>query len=216
MSSVSVFQKSPSLVRTTHERSCKGIVQATTPPTLRSRTIRVPQYIHNLLIRARKVRSMLNQELGRSPTPEEVAVQLEMPVSKYNKLMRLTQSPVSLEAPRYQSNVKQDDANNEISLGDTITVQEMDDECAELQVNLEMFRKDLQKVFDQELNENEKRILKARYGLENGVARTARALGDELQQSVSRIQNQEAGAMRKLRRTQYIQKLRDHHEALAR
>merc|ERR1712087_141773 len=66
-----------------------------------SRTIRLPVHVHNLLNRVRKIRSELERDLGRQPSNEEMAESLDMPLAKYNKMLRLTRRSISLELPKY-------------------------------------------------------------------------------------------------------------------
>ena len=113
-----------------------------------SRTIRLPVHVHNLLNRVRRVRLELQRILGRTPTHEEMARELDMPPEKYNKMMRLTRKAISLDMAKYQNNPKDNGQESETSLGDTINSSEvLNDECApETKVDQDLFRDDLQEM----------------------------------------------------------------------
>ena len=85
-----------------------------------SRTIRLPVHVHNLLNKVRRTRSMLQQELGRMPTNEEMADEISMSHEKYNKMMRNTRNAVSLERPKYQNNPKDLGHESEALIGDMV------------------------------------------------------------------------------------------------
>ena len=113
-----------------------------------SRTIRLPVHVHNLLNRVRRVRLELQRILGRAPTHEEMARELDMPTEKYNKMMRLTRKAISLDMAKYQNNPKDIGQESETSLGDTINSSDvLNDECApETKVDQVLFRDDLQEM----------------------------------------------------------------------
>jgi len=110
-----------------------------------SRTIRLPVHVHNLLNRIRRVRLQLQQALGRSPTNEEVAFELDLTVEKYNKMLRLTRRAISLEMPKYQNNPKDIGQESETSLGDTIDASNVlkDESTPEQSVDQNLFQDDL-------------------------------------------------------------------------
>ena len=180
-----------------------------------SRTIRLPVHVHNLLNRVRKVRNALQSELGRSPTNEEVAEQLGMTTDKYNKMLRLTKRSISLETPKYQSNPKDLGHESEDLLGDTISSQSLhDDTTPEKQVDHGLFHRDLNEMLDI-LEEDERRVITARYGLQDGLTRTVTAVAAQMKQSKAWVRSQECRALRKLRRPWYEKKLKEHQDALA-
>jgi RNA polymerase sigma factor (sigma-70 family) len=181
-----------------------------------SRTIRLPVHVHNLLNRIRKVRQSLVSELGRAPTNEEIATRLGMTVQKYNKLLHLTKRSISLETPKYQSNPKDLGHESDDLLGDTIASNRAlsDETTAERQVDHSLFHEDLQDMMDI-LDDDERRVIIARYGLRDGLTRTVTAVAAQLRQSKAWVRSQECRALRKLRRPWYEKKLKEHQEALA-
>lgn len=111
-----------------------------------SRTIRLPVHVHNLLNRVRRVRLQLQQILGRTPTNEEMAAELNMTLPKYSKMLRLTRRAISLEMPKYQNNPKDIGQESEMLVGDTIdsTVVIRDENSPEQSVDQVLFHDDLQ------------------------------------------------------------------------
>ncbi|CAB9502958.1 sigma factor SigA [Seminavis robusta] len=180
-----------------------------------SRTIRLPVHVHNLLNRVRKVRFQLESELGRTPTNEEVAEALDMTVEKYNKMLRLTKRSISLEMPKYQSNPKDLGHESEDLLGDTIDAGRVipDDGNPETRVDRGLFHDDLNEMLEI-LNEDEKRVICARYGLTDGLTRTVTLVAAQMKESKAWVRSQECRALRKLRRPWYEKKLKEHQDAL--
>lgn len=179
-----------------------------------SRTIRLPVHVHNLLNRVRKVRSGLQTEMGRAPTNEEVAQKLGMPLEKYNKMLHLTKRAISLETPKYQSNPKDLGHESEDLLGDTISSSTLQDDTApEKRVDSGIFHEDLREML-KILDEDERRVIMARYGLADGLTRTVTAVATQMKQSKAWVRSQECRALRKLRRPWYEKKLREHQQAL--
>ena len=115
-----------------------------------SRTIRLPVHVHNLLNRVRRVRLQLQQVLGRPPTNEEMAAELNMSVPKYNKMLRLTRRAISLETPKYQNNPKDIGQESEMLVGDTIDASEVvkDENSPEQSVDQVLFHDDLQEMLN--------------------------------------------------------------------
>ena len=113
-----------------------------------SRTIRLPVHVHNLLNRVRRVRLELQRILGRAPTNEEMAAELDMNVAKYNKMLRLTRKAISLDMAKYQNNPKDIGQESETSLGDTINSSDVlnDESTPERKVDQVLFRDDLQEM----------------------------------------------------------------------
>jgi RNA polymerase sigma factor (sigma-70 family) len=181
-----------------------------------SRTIRLPVHVHNLLNRIRKVRQSLVSELGRTATNEEIATRLGMTVQKYNKLLHLTRRSISLETPKYQSNPKDLGHESDDLLGDTIASNRAlsDETTAERQVDHSLFHEDLQDMMNI-LDDDERHVIIARYGLRDGLTRTVTAVAAQLRQSKAWVRSQECRALRKLRRPWYEKKLKEHQEALA-
>lgn len=85
-----------------------------------SRTIRLPVHVHNLLNKVRRARQILQQELGRVPTNEEMAVEMDIPLDKYNKMIRNTRNAISLERPKYMNNPKDLGHESEVVVGDMV------------------------------------------------------------------------------------------------
>ena len=113
-----------------------------------SRTIRLPVHVHNLLNRVRRTRLTLQQELGRTPSDEEMAAQLQMSPQKYIKMLRLTRRAISLEKPKYQNNPKDIGQESEMLLGDTIdaTTVLTDENTPEQSVDQGFFQDDLKEM----------------------------------------------------------------------
>jgi len=179
-----------------------------------SRTIRLPVHIHNLLNRVRKVRNTLQGELGRPPTNDEMAESLEMPLEKYNKMLRLTRRSISLELPKYQSNPKDLGHESEDVLGDTLSTSNvLDENSPETRVDRGLFHQDLSDMLDI-LDEDERRVICARYGLADGLTRTVSSVAAQMKESKAWVRSQECRALRKLRRPWYEKKLKEHQDAL--
>lgn len=113
-----------------------------------SRTIRLPVHVHNLLNRTRRVRLELQRILGRAPTNDEMAAELDMTLEKYNKMIRLTRKAISLDMAKYQNNPKDIGQESETSLGDTIDATEVirDENSPEQSVDQVLFRDDLKEM----------------------------------------------------------------------
>ncbi len=119
-----------------------------------SRTIRLPVHVHNLLNRVRRTRLTLQQELGRTPSDEEMAAQLQMSPQKYIKMLRLTRRAISLEKPKYQNNPKDIGQESEMLLGDTIDATTVipDENTPEQSVDQGFFQDDLKEMLTVGLN----------------------------------------------------------------
>ena len=180
-----------------------------------SRMIRLPVHIHNLLNRVRKVRRSLQAELSRVPTNEEIAEKLGMTVEKYNKMMSLTKRSISLETPKYKSNPKDLGHEGDDSLGDTISANSVlaDEATPEKSVDQGLFHEDLAEMM-KILDEDERLVISARYGLQDGLTRTVTAVAAQMKQSKAWVRSQECRALRKLRRPWYEKKLKEHQDAL--
>jgi len=174
-----------------------------------SRTIRLPVHVHNLLNRVRKVRDSLQRDLGRAPTNEEMADELDMPLKKYNKMIRLTRRSLSLETPKYKQNPKDMNQESEDVLGDSI----QDENTPEKSVNRGLFHDDIKEML-KILDTDERTVICARYGLSDGLTRTVTAVAAQMKQSKAWVRSQECRALRKLRRPWYEKKLKDHQDAL--
>ena len=150
----------------------------------------------NKLIR---VSRQLLQELGRDPKPEEIAKEMEMTEEKVREIMKIAQDPVSLETPIGE----EEDSH----LGDFIPD---DDAPAPAEAAAySLLKEQIEEVLGS-LNEREQKVLKLRFGLEDGRARTLEEVGKEFDVTRERIRQIEAKALRKLRHPSRSKKLRDY------
>ena len=163
----------------------------------------------------RRVRLELQRILGRTPTNEEMASELDMNVAKYNKMLRLTRQAISLDMAKYQNNPKDIGQESETSLGDTINSSDVlnDEYAPEKKVDQVLFRDDLQEML-MILGEDERAVISARYGLRDGLTRTVTTVASQMGQSKSWVRSQECRALRKLRRPWYEKKLWEHQNSL--
>ncbi|ERI90227.1 RNA polymerase sigma factor RpoD [Clostridiales bacterium oral taxon 876 str. F0540] len=164
-----------------------------------ARTIRIPVHMVETINKLIRVSRQLLQELGREPQPEEVAKVMEMPVDKVREIMKIAQEPVSLETPIGE----EEDSH----LGDFIP----DDEApapAEAAA-FTMLKEQLINVLDT-LTPREEKVLRLRFGLDDGRARTLEEVGKEFNVTRERIRQIEAKALRKLRHPSRSKKLKDY------
>ncbi|KAL7579731.1 hypothetical protein ACA910_021873 [Epithemia clementina (nom. ined.)] len=183
-----------------------------------SRNIRLPVHIHNMLNRIHRVRIILTKNYGRAPSNEEMASHLGMSLHKYNKLLKLTKRSISLDIAKYASNPKDFGHEGEDRLADTIDASSVSgvllDECApERVVDHTLFLDDLNDMI-QILDEDERTVLCARYGLTDGITRTVTSVAAQMKQSKAWVRSQECRALRKLRRPWYEKKLKEHESSL--
>jgi len=185
-----------------------------------SRTIRLPVHIHNMMNRVRKVRSSLQQGLGRPPTDEEMADALDMTPSKFKRMIKLTRQSISLETPQYQQNPKDFGQEGDDSIGDMTSSQtdfsnNLDEEnvSPEKSVDRSLFHDDLKEMLEN-LNEGERTVIRLRYGLEDGLTRTVTATAAKLKQTPAWVRSQESKGLRRLRRPWYENKLKEHQQSL--
>jgi len=180
-----------------------------------SRIIRLPVHVHNLLNRIRKVKKKLEHDLSRPPTNEEMSSELDMPLSKYNKMMKLTRRAISLETPKFKQPLKV--GTNEIRLGDTVSTNNASPEESETDertgVAKNLFHEDLRGML-QTLEEDEKRVISARYGLEDGFARSVTTVASQMNMSRSWVRSTECKGLRKLRRPWYEKRLKEHQNSI--
>jgi len=185
-----------------------------------SRTIRLPVHIHNMMNRVRKVRNSLQQGLGRPPTDDEVADALDMPPSKFKRMVKLTRQSISLETPQYQQNPKDFGQEGDDSIGDMVSStsefgNNLDEEnvSPERSVDRSLFHDDLKEMLEN-LNEGERTVIRLRYGLEDGLTRTVTATAAKLNQTPAWVRSQESKGLRRLRRPWYEKKLKEHQLSL--
>ena len=180
-----------------------------------SRTIRLPVHVHNLLNKVRRARQLLQQELGRMPSNEEMAYEMDMSVEKYNKMIRNTRNAISLERPKYMNNPKDLGHESEASVGDMVDSSSviLDELTPEQSVDQGLLHSDIQYMLGK-LGEDERGVLCLRYGINDGITRTVTLVASEMRQTKSWVRSQECRALRKLRRPWYERRLKEHRESL--
>ena len=164
-----------------------------------ARTIRIPVHMVETINKLIRVSRQLLQELGREPLPEEIAKELHMPVERVREILKISQEPVSLETPIGE----EEDSH----LGDFI----QDDNVpvpAEAAAQT-LLKEQLDEVLDT-LTEREQKVLRLRFGMNDGRARTLEEVGKEFDVTRERIRQIEAKALRKLRHPSRSRKLRDY------
>ena len=164
-----------------------------------ARTIRIPVHMVETINKLIRVSRQLLQELGREPTPEEIAEEMDMPVERVREILKISQEPVSLETPIGE----EEDSH----LGDFI----QDDNVpvpAEAAAQT-LLKEQLDEVLDT-LTEREQKVLRLRFGMNDGRARTLEEVGREFDVTRERIRQIEAKALRKLRHPSRSRKLRDY------
>jgi len=152
-----------------------------------SRTIRLPVHLYETISRIKKTTKMLSQKMGRKPTEEEIAEDMEMTIEKLRFIAKSAQLPISLETPIG----KEEDSR----LGDFI---EAEGETPEDEVSKNLLREDLENVLDS-LSPRERDVLRLRYGLDDGRMKTLEEIGQIFNVTRERIRQIEAKALRKLR-----------------
>ena len=163
-----------------------------------ARTIRIPVHMVETINKLIRVSRQLLQELGREPTPEEISEEMGMPVDRVREILKISQEPVSLETPIGE----EEDSH----LGDFI----QDDNVpvpAEA-ASFTLLREQLVEVLGT-LTEREQKVLRLRFGLDDGRARTLEEVGKEFNVTRERIRQIEAKALRKLRHPSRSKKLKD-------
>ncbi len=164
-----------------------------------ARTIRIPVHMVETINKLIRVSRQLLQELGREPTPEEIADQMNMPVERVREILKISQEPVSLETPIGE----EEDSH----LGDFIQ-----DDNVPVPADAAAFtllKEQLMEVLGT-LTEREQKVLRLRFGLDDGRARTLEEVGKEFNVTRERIRQIEAKALRKLRHPSRSRKLKDY------
>ncbi len=164
-----------------------------------ARTIRIPVHMVETINKLIRTSRHLLQQLGREPTPEEIAEEMEIPVEKVAEIQKIAQDPVSLETPIGE----EDDSH----LGDFI--QDEDSPAPHDAASYAMLKEQLEEVMGT-LTPREAKVLKLRFGLEDGKSRTLEEVGSEFNVTRERIRQIEAKALRKLRHPSRSKKLRDY------
>lgn len=166
-----------------------------------ARTIRIPVHMVETINKLIRVSGQLLQELGREPSPEEIAAEMNMPVERVREILKISQEPVSLETPIGE----EEDSH----LGDFIQ-----DDNVPVPADAAAFtllKEQLEEVLGT-LTEREQKVLTLRFGLEDGRARTLEEVGKEFNVTRERIRQIEAKALRKLRHPSRSRKLKDYLE----
>lgn len=164
-----------------------------------ARTIRIPVHMVETINKLIRTSRHLLQQLGREPTPDEIATEMEIPVEKVIEIQKIAQDPVSLETPIGE----EDDSH----LGDFI--QDDDSPAPHDSAAYTLLKEQLEDVMNT-LTPREAKVLKLRFGLEDGKARTLEEVGREFEVTRERIRQIEAKALRKLRHPSRSKKLRDY------
>ena len=163
-----------------------------------ARTIRIPVHMVETINKLIRVSRQLLQELGREPTPEEIAKEMNMPEERVREILKISQEPVSLETPIGE----EEDSH----LGDFIQ-----DDNVPVPADAAAFtllKEQLVEVLDT-LTDREQKVLRLRFGLDDGRARTLEEVGKEFNVTRERIRQIEAKALRKLRHPSRSRKLKD-------
>lgn len=164
-----------------------------------ARTIRIPVHMVETINKLIRTSRNLLQQLGREPTPEEIAQEMEIPVEKVVEIQKIAQDPVSLETPIGE----EEDSH----LGDFI--QDEDSPAPHDAASYTLLKEQLEEVMNT-LTPREAKVLKLRFGLEDGKSRTLEEVGREFNVTRERIRQIEAKALRKLRHPSRSKKLRDY------
>ena len=166
-----------------------------------ARTIRIPVHMVETINKLIRVSRQLLQELGREPTPEEIAKEMDIPVERVREILKISQEPVSLETPIGE----EEDSH----LGDFI--QDDNVPVPADAATFTLLKEQLNEVLDT-LTEREQKVLILRFGLEDGRSRTLEEVGKEFNVTRERIRQIEAKALRKLRHPSRSRKLKDYLE----
>ena len=163
-----------------------------------ARTIRIPVHMVETINKLIRVSRQLLQQLGREPSPEEIAAAMEISVERVREIMKIAQEPVSLETPIGE----EEDSH----LGDFI--EDQDAPAPAEAASFMLLKEQLEEVLDT-LTEREERVLRLRFGLDDGRARTLEEVGQNFGVTRERIRQIEAKALRKLRHPSRSRKLKD-------
>ncbi|AFM01853.1 MULTISPECIES: RNA polymerase sigma factor RpoD [Desulfitobacterium] len=166
-----------------------------------ARTIRIPVHMVETINKLIRVSRQLLQELGREPTPEEIAVQMDISVERVREIMKIAQEPVSLETPIGE----EEDSH----LGDFIP--DEDAPAPSEAASFILLKEQLEEVLET-LTPREEKVLRLRFGLDDGRTRTLEEVGQEFGVTRERIRQIEAKALRKLRHPSRSKKLKDYLE----
>lgn len=162
------------------------------------RTIRIPVHMIETINKFIRVSRQMHQEFGREPTPEEIAIEMEITLEKVREIMKISQEPVSLETPIGEE--------NDSKLGEFIEDSEAVEPAAA--AAYELLKEQLKDVLES-LTEREESVLRLRFGLDDGRSRTLEEVGKEFGVTRERIRQIEAKALRKLRHPSRSKQLKD-------
>ena len=163
-----------------------------------ARTIRIPVHMVETINKLVRISRRLLQEYGREPTSEEIGLEMDLPPDKVREIMKVQQTPVSLETPIGE----EEDSN----LGDFIP--DEGGEAPAEAASIQLLRESVEDVLES-LTERERKVLRLRFGLDDGRGRTLEEVGKEFNVTRERIRQIEAKALRKLRHPSRSRKLRD-------
>ncbi|MBR0172926.1 MAG: RNA polymerase sigma factor RpoD [Lachnospiraceae bacterium] len=164
-----------------------------------ARTIRIPVHMVETINKLIRISRQLLQELGREPTPEEIAEQMDIPVERVREILKISQEPVSLETPIGE---EEDSHLGDFLQDDNVPIPS--DAAA-----FTLLKEQLVEVLGT-LTEREQKVLRLRFGLDDGRARTLEEVGKEFNVTRERIRQIEAKALRKLRHPSRSRKLKDY------
>jgi len=164
-----------------------------------ARTIRIPVHMVETINKLIRVSRQLLQELGREPLPEEIAKEMDIPVERVREIMKIAQEPVSLETPIGE----EEDSH----LGDFI--EDQDAPAPAEAASFMLLKEQLEEVLET-LTPREEKVLRLRFGLDDGRSRTLEEVGQEFGVTRERIRQIEAKALRKLRHPSRSKKLKDY------
>jgi RNA polymerase primary sigma factor len=167
-----------------------------------ARTIRIPVHMVETINKLVRVSRRLLQEYGREPTSEEIGLEMDLPPDKVREIIKVSQTPVSLETPIGEE--------EDSSLGDFIP--DENGQAPAEQASFQMLRESVEDVLAS-LTERERKVLRLRFGLDDGRGRTLEEVGKEFNVTRERIRQIEAKALRKLRHPSRSRKLKDFLEA---
>ncbi|GAB6273392.1 MAG: RNA polymerase sigma factor RpoD [Peptococcaceae bacterium] len=166
-----------------------------------ARTIRIPVHMVETINRLVRVSRQLLQQLGREPTPEEIGKEMKLPEEKVREIMKIAQEPISLETPIGEE--------EDSYLGDF--VEDHEAQAPPEEATFALLREQLDDVLNT-LTDREKRVLRLRFGLDDGRARTLEEVGQKFGVTRERIRQIEAKTLRKLRHPSRSKKLKDYLE----
>lgn len=171
-----------------------------------SKTIRIPVHMVETITKYKQVMRQLTQDLGRPPEPEEIAIEMDVPVEKIYQIMKINQSMVSLDAPVAggdgdEKSTMASFISDDMDSGDTI-------KSPEEEANQKILRAEILKVLDI-LSEKEREILKMRNGLIDGISHTLEEVGQKFDVTRERIRQIEAKAHEKIKESMEAQRLKN-------